>query len=117
MNPQQISRNNHNVLLWEDRNQRNAQWNFVFNEQRNAYVIHNVLNPDLVLSATTTGTSGNAFAYLFRGYNDQFWIVDSTNNGYILRNFANRNLVLDVTNSGTNNGTNITVHPFHNGNN
>ncbi|MEE2021585.1 metallophosphoesterase, partial [Bacillus toyonensis] len=38
------------VHLWDDVNQRNAQWDFVFDQQRNAYLIRNLFDRRLVLS-------------------------------------------------------------------
>ncbi|MGE6553347.1 phosphatidylinositol-specific phospholipase C domain-containing protein [Bacillus mycoides] len=104
----QNSRDNHNVHLWEDVNQRNAHWDFSFNQQRNAYVIRNSLNSNRVLSGPQ-----NVFGYPLGPYNDQFWIVEPNQNGYIFRNFRNQNLVLDVSNSNTANGTNIQVQTFN----
>ncbi|OUA83535.1 RICIN domain-containing protein [Bacillus thuringiensis] len=112
MSLNRISRDNHNVHLWEDLNQQNAQWIFRYDRQRGAYRIRNVFNL-LALAANTAGNH-NVFAYQFNStYDSQYWILEPNQGGYIFRNFRNRNLVLDVSNSNTANGTNIQVHPFN----
>lgn len=107
---------NRMLHLYQDVNQRNAQWEFIFSHQRNAYIIRNVSNKNLVLSMDSPRIN-HVFAYPFHSDDAQFWILEPNQDGYIFRSLRNRNLVLDVSNSQTTNGTRIIVYPFNNGNN
>ncbi|AFU17013.1 putative two domain protein (plasmid) [Bacillus thuringiensis MC28] len=106
------------VHLWDDVNQRNAQWEFIYSQQRNAYIIRNLSNRNLVLSMDYPRTN-QVFAYTFHADDAQFWILEPNQGGYIIRSVRNRNLVLDVSGGNPNptNGTRIIVFPFSNGNN
>ncbi|MBY7110669.1 phosphatidylinositol-specific phospholipase C domain-containing protein [Bacillus sp. 17RED48] len=106
------------VHLWDDVNQRNAQWEFIYSQQRNAYIIRNLSNRNLVLSMDYPHTN-QVFAYTFHADDAQFWILEPNQGGYIFRSLRNRNLVLDVSGGNPNppNGTRIIVFPFSNGNN
>ncbi|MGE6594222.1 phosphatidylinositol-specific phospholipase C domain-containing protein [Bacillus mycoides] len=106
------------VHLWDDVNQRNAQWEFIYSHQRNAYIIRNLFNRNLVLSMDAPRIN-DVFAYPFHSDDAQFWILESNQDGYIFRSLRNRNLVLDVSGGNPNpqNGTRIIVFPFQNSNN
>ncbi|PHD67105.1 two domain protein [Bacillus toyonensis] len=111
-----LNLSNNNIVIWQDNNQRNAQWEFIFSQQRNAYIIRNLNDSNLVLSMDSPNTN-QVFGYRFHSDDSQFWTLEPNQGGYIIRSVRNRNLVLDVSNSNINNGTRIIVFPFNNGNN
>ncbi|AFU17220.1 VOMI family protein (plasmid) [Bacillus thuringiensis MC28] len=104
------------VHLWDDVNQRNAQWAFVYDQQRDAYLITNLFNRSLVLSMDAPRMN-HVFAYPVNGDASQFWILEPNQGGYIIRSLRNRNLVLTVEGSNTRPETRILVSPFNNGTN
>ncbi|MEB4819870.1 RICIN domain-containing protein [Bacillus thuringiensis] len=95
-------------------NQRNAQWAFVYDQQRDAYLITNLFNRSLVLSMDAPRMN-HVFAYPVNGDASQFWILEPNQGGYIIRSLRNRNLVLTVEGSNTRPETRILVSPFNNG--
>ncbi|MGE6618782.1 RICIN domain-containing protein [Bacillus mycoides] len=110
---------NNNVFLGSY-NQWNAQkWNFEYNQSKQAYIIRNGYNSNLVLAWNDEGGSRNVFATPFvQAYDEHYWIASPfpSQNGYVLANKKNPNLVLNVYNSDTSQGTNISVHPRHDSN-
>lgn len=106
-----------NVNLWSNNRGAHQIWNFMYDQQRNAYVIRSVSQPSLVLTWDFTSPNRIVFAAQFSpGRQEQYWIADSLQNGYVLENLRNRDMVLDVAGGSTALGTNIIVHPRHNGN-
>ncbi|MDY7965460.1 metallophosphoesterase [Bacillus thuringiensis] len=104
------------VHLWDDVNQRNAQWAFLYNQQRNAYLIRNLFDRRLVLSMDDPRIN-HVFAYPVNGDAAQFWILEPNQGGYIFRSLRDRNLVLTVEGSNIRPETRILVSPFNNGTN
>lgn len=104
------------VHLWDDVNQRNAQWAFLYNQQRNAYLIRNLFDRRLVLSMDAPRMN-HVFAYPVNGDASQFWILEPNQGGYIFRSLRDRNLVLTVEGSNIRPETRILVSPFNNGTN
>ncbi|MEB4814617.1 phosphatidylinositol-specific phospholipase C domain-containing protein [Bacillus thuringiensis] len=106
------------VHVWDDVNQRNAQWDFVFDQQRNAYLIRNLFDSRLVLSMDAPRMN-HVFAYPVNGDDSQFWILEPNQGGYIFRSLRDRNLVLTVEGNNPNPRpeTRILVSPFNNGTN
>ncbi|MFV1457157.1 RICIN domain-containing protein [Bacillus mycoides] len=99
-----------NVTLYSNNGGNHQRWNFTYDQSRNAYVIRNVSNQNLVLAWDISSQNRNVFAMPFNsGLNQQYWILEPFQNGYAFRNFHNPNLVLDVYKGGTANRTNVTV--------
>lgn len=102
--------NNNNIHLWKYESQNNAQWNFRYDQSKDAYVIRNISNQNLVLAWNANGNSRNVFATPFvSSYDEHYWIIESFQNGYVFKNKKQPNLVLTVDNSQVPNGTNISV--------
>ncbi|QWI47261.1 metallophosphoesterase [Bacillus mycoides] len=102
--------NNNNIHLWKYEGQNNAQWNFTYDQFKNAYVIRNISNQNLVLAWNANGNSRNVFATPFvSSYDEHYWIIESFQNGYVFKNKKQPNLVLTVENSLVPNGTNVSV--------
>ncbi|QWH75487.1 phosphatidylinositol-specific phospholipase C domain-containing protein (plasmid) [Bacillus mycoides] len=100
---------NNNVALWSNHGGRHQVWDFRYDQQRDAYMLRNESNLNLVLAADPARTN-NVFVYpINSNYGGQFWILEPNQGGYIFRNYRNRNLVLDVYRAQTANGTNITL--------
>ncbi|QWH76068.1 phosphatidylinositol-specific phospholipase C domain-containing protein (plasmid) [Bacillus mycoides] len=100
-----------NVTLWSNNGGNHQRWNFTYEQSRNAYVIRNVSNQNLVLTWDILSQNRNVVAAQFNPFfNQQYWILEPFQNGYVFRNLHNPNLVLDVYRAGTANGTNITVY-------
>ncbi|MGE6619909.1 metallophosphoesterase [Bacillus mycoides] len=102
--------NNNNIHLWKYEGQNNAQWNFRYEQSKDAYVIRNISNQNLVLAWNDQGGSKNVFANPFvPTYEEHYWIIEPFQNGYVFKNKKQPNLVLSVDNTGVPNGTNISV--------
>ncbi|HHP1053800.1 TPA: insecticidal delta-endotoxin Cry8Ea1 family protein [Bacillus thuringiensis] len=105
------------VTLWSNSRGAHQIWSFMYDHQRNAYVIRNVSNPSLVLTWDFTSSNNIVFAAPFSpGRDEQYWIAENFQNGFVLGNLRNPNMVLDVSGGSTSNGTNIIAYPRHNGN-
>ncbi|QWH75423.1 hypothetical protein EXW59_00560 (plasmid) [Bacillus mycoides] len=100
-----------NVTLWSNNRGNHQRWNFTYEQSRNAYVIRNVSNQNLVLAWDISSQNRNVVAAQFNPFStQQYWIPEPFQNGYVFKNLHNPNLVLDVYRAGTANGTNITVY-------
>ncbi|PHD59073.1 pesticidal crystal protein [Bacillus toyonensis] len=106
---------NNNVTMWNNNGGDNQRWRFTYDQQRNAYVIRNLRNPDLALTWDTTSSSVVA-AKISPERREQYWVLENFQNGYVLLNLRDTGRVLDVAGGSVGSGTNLIVYPRHNGN-
>lgn len=104
-----------NVHLWSYNNQLNAEWHFIYEEEKKAYTVWNSRRPGLVMAWNDYGDGWNVFGTPFeRDKDEHYWKVKRTSKGYAtLVNLKKRNgkeVVLDVEGGGTSDGTNIMVY-------
>ncbi|MEN3133245.1 phosphatidylinositol-specific phospholipase C domain-containing protein [Bacillus cereus] len=108
------------VHLWDSHSGENQKWKFVYHEEKGAYQIQSVSNPDLVLvwiDVSSTPTYKNVMGHKNEHKEEHYWILEKLKDGYyIIKSKKNQELVL-VVNGGNDNGTKIKVnerHPFGN---
>lgn len=86
-----------NVVLWQDHNGENQKWEFKYDENKHAYQIKSLLDPNVVLAWNNYKGSTNVFGTPNQQKEEHYWILDKVSDDhYIIKNKLDPNLVLDV---------------------
>ncbi|QHZ50943.1 RICIN domain-containing protein [Paenibacillus larvae] len=106
------------VTLYSSHGGANQRWEFVYDQDKDAYQIKSVSDKNLVLAWNAIPNSKQVFATPNQYKEEHYWLLEATGDGYyIVKNKKNPNLVLDVADSKTANGSEIIVYKQNNGKN
>ncbi|PER94278.1 hypothetical protein CN500_20635 [Bacillus cereus] len=115
-----LNRENQNITLWKGNDGDNQKWEFVYDEDREAYQIRSVSNPDLVLvwiDVSSAPTYKNVMGHKNEHKEEHYWILEKLKDRhYIIKSKKDLGLVLDVDGAKDANGTKIKVEKRHHGN-
>ncbi|XP_031638854.1 pierisin-like, partial [Contarinia nasturtii] len=100
------------VHAWQCFGLNNQKWNFIYDDDKKAYIITSSEDPKIALTWWTQ--DGRAVGWTFVNELTQYWRVERTEDGYYkLKTLHDPTKVLDLTGAETSNGNKIVLYQEH----